>query len=340
MAIITVRTAPHHSWCNPAERIMSVINYGLQGVAIEREKMPEEFEDEFEALRTLEDIREKAKDNPCLKVELEKCIVTVQELLRERTEHLVWKNEAFKTENPASDLEINEMFENILRIDSTLIKDETTQQQLRKHKLLVEFIKTHCQERAYSFQIKKCNQTSCEVCYQIRMPTDVFQNLHFLPDPIPSRDNPDHYETFANLYGKPTTEKFCPSLINLESKAKLAPKQQKQDLKLVLQTYTYTCGSPIFPDDHNLAQEIFVRVQISCDSPIELLYYSSKKVGNIPICYWCGANSDFVIVPQNLQEKFKLIYPLCNICNESGKSFYKRLEKKVNRKKQKTNHVN
>jgi hypothetical protein len=106
----------------------------------------------------------------------------------------------------------------------------------------------------------------------------------------------------------------------------------------VLQTYTYTCGSPIFPDDHNLAQEIFVRVQISCDSPIELLYYSSKKVGNIPICYWCGANSDFVIVPQNLQEKFKLIYPLCNICNESGKSFYKRLEKKVNSKKQKTNH--
>uniref|UniRef100_U9TUG4 Uncharacterized protein n=1 Tax=Rhizophagus irregularis (strain DAOM 181602 / DAOM 197198 / MUCL 43194) TaxID=747089 RepID=U9TUG4_RHIID len=110
-----------------SERIMSVINYGLQDVAIEREKMPEEFEDEFEALRTLEDIREKAKDNLCLKVELEKCIVTVQKLLRERTEHLVWKNEAFETENPASDLEINEMFENILRIDSTLTKDETTQ---------------------------------------------------------------------------------------------------------------------------------------------------------------------------------------------------------------------
>ncbi|EXX60200.1 hypothetical protein RirG_182130 [Rhizophagus irregularis DAOM 197198w] len=189
------------------------------------------------------------------------------------------------------------MFENILRIDSTLTKDKTTQQQLRKYKPLVKFIKTHCQERVYSFQIKKCNQTFCKVCYRIRMPTDIFQNLHFLPDPIPSRDNPDHYETFANLYSKPTTEKFRSSLINLESKAELVPKQQKQDLKLVLQTYTYTCGSLIFSDDHNLAQEIFVRVQISCDSPIELLYYSSKKIGNIPICYWCGANSDFKIVP-------------------------------------------
>ncbi|GBC51434.2 hypothetical protein GLOIN_2v1780201 [Rhizophagus irregularis DAOM 181602=DAOM 197198] len=230
--------ALHNSWCNSAERIMSMINYGLQDVAIEREKMPEEFEDEFEALRTLKDIREKAKDNLCLKVELEKCIVTVQKLLRERTEHLVWKNEVFETENPASDLEINEMFE-----------------------------------------IKKCNQTSCEVCYRIRMPTDVFQNLHFLPDPIPLRFTSNSHLT----------------------------EQQKQDLKLVLQTYTYTCGSPIFPDNHNLAQEIFVRVQISCDSPIELLYYSSKKVGNIPICYWYGTNSDFKIVSQNLQVNISII---------------------------------
>ncbi|PKY34602.1 hypothetical protein RhiirB3_499282, partial [Rhizophagus irregularis] len=369
--LIAVRTAPHHSWCNPAERIMSVINYGLQGVAIKREQMPEEYEDEFETLKTLEDIRGKAKENPCLKSELEKCIVTVQKLLCERTAHLVWKNEAFETENPASNLEINKMFKNILRIDSTLTKDETTQQQLRKHKPLVEFIKTHCQERAYSFQIKKCNQPSCEVCYPIRMPIDVFQNLYFLPDPVPSRDNPDRYETFANLYGKFTTEKFRPSLINLNSKAELAPsnilisakirgyikckscgktrclyselkltEQEKQDLESALQTYTYSCGSPIFPDDHSLAQKVFVRVQISCDSPIELLYYTSKKAGNIPICYWCGANNDFVTVPQNLQENFKLVYPLCSSCNENGKTFYKRLENKVNsRKKQKVNHV-
>ena len=109
--LIAVRTAPHHSWCNPAERIMSVINYGLQGVAIEREKMSEELEDEFDTLKTLDAIREKAKDNLHLKAGLEKCIETVQELLRERTEHLIWKNEAFETGDPASDLEINEMFE-------------------------------------------------------------------------------------------------------------------------------------------------------------------------------------------------------------------------------------
>ena len=72
--------------------------------------MPEKYENEFETLKTLEDIRKKAKSNPSLKAELEKCIVTVQELLCERIEHLVWKDEAFGTENPASNSEIDEMF--------------------------------------------------------------------------------------------------------------------------------------------------------------------------------------------------------------------------------------
>jgi hypothetical protein len=173
------------------------------------------------------------------------------------------------------------------------------------------------------------------------------------------------------LYSKPTTEKFRPSLINLKSKAELVlsnilisakirgyikcnscgktrclysdsklTEQEKQDLESALQTYIYSCGSPIFSDDHSLAQKVFVRVQISCDSPIELLYYTSKKAGNVPICYWCGANDDFVAVPQNLQENFKLVYPLCSSCNEHRKIFYKRLENKVNRKKRKINHIN
>ncbi|RIA92557.1 hypothetical protein C1645_820585 [Glomus cerebriforme] len=54
-----------------------------------REKMLEKYENEFEALKTLEDIYEKTKSNPYLKAKLEKYIITVQELLCEYTEHLV-----------------------------------------------------------------------------------------------------------------------------------------------------------------------------------------------------------------------------------------------------------
>ncbi|CAB4426708.1 unnamed protein product [Rhizophagus irregularis] len=149
------------------------------------------------------------------------------------------------------------MFENILRIDSTLTKNETTKQQVNS------YVNT---KRVYTFQ---CNQPTCEVCYPIRMPIDIFQNLYFLPDPVPSQDNSDHYEQFANLYGKTTTEQFCPSLINEKFKTELVPsnilisakirdyircnscrktqclysnsqlltEQQKQDLNSVIQAY-------------------------------------------------------------------------------------------------------
>ena len=40
------RTAPYHSWRNPVERIMSILNLGLQCVGLARAEMPAEFEKE------------------------------------------------------------------------------------------------------------------------------------------------------------------------------------------------------------------------------------------------------------------------------------------------------
>ncbi len=42
--LIALRTAPSNSWANPVERIMSIVNIGLQGVGVMRRKMSEEFE--------------------------------------------------------------------------------------------------------------------------------------------------------------------------------------------------------------------------------------------------------------------------------------------------------
>ena len=42
--LCTAITAPCHSWRNPAERVMAIVNLGLQCVGQMREKMPEEFE--------------------------------------------------------------------------------------------------------------------------------------------------------------------------------------------------------------------------------------------------------------------------------------------------------
>jgi hypothetical protein len=39
--LILARCAPGHSWRNPAERIMSLLNIGLQNCALERERSTE-----------------------------------------------------------------------------------------------------------------------------------------------------------------------------------------------------------------------------------------------------------------------------------------------------------
>ena len=51
------RTAPHHSWRNPVERLMSILNLGLQCVGLARTEMGEVFEQEVRKCNSLADLR-------------------------------------------------------------------------------------------------------------------------------------------------------------------------------------------------------------------------------------------------------------------------------------------
>ena len=52
--LIAGRTAPSHSWANPVERIMSIVNLGMQCIGVMREKMGDEFE---KAVTSAKDIK-------------------------------------------------------------------------------------------------------------------------------------------------------------------------------------------------------------------------------------------------------------------------------------------
>jgi hypothetical protein len=93
----------------------------------------------------------------------------------------------------------------------------------------------------------------------------------------------------------------------------------------------YSCGAPIFSDDHYLKDTVFVHIQINCESPIEILYYLSHKSGNYPICYYCGESEDLVAPSESLKQRFKQIYPLCEMCHqENRKDFYTKEKIKTN----------
>ena len=74
---------------------------------------------------------------------------------------------------------------------------------------------------------------------------------------------------------------------------------------------------------------MFVHEKISCESPIELAYYSSRK-NNPSICYWCGYDQKLLEVPTYMTSKYKFVFPLCSICQSKGKEFFARVEIKTN----------
>src|ERR1700722_3663263 len=107
--LAAVRTAPYHSWTNPAERVMSIINLGLQGVALKRSDMSSDSERAFKNLGTMEEIREAASLNQTLNEELKMAIKDTQEILKTRTSRLKLHEQRFKCINPATFEEINSL---------------------------------------------------------------------------------------------------------------------------------------------------------------------------------------------------------------------------------------
>ena len=63
--LISVRTAPSHSYCNPAERCMSLLNLGLQNVALQREPMNDNLEGKVKSATNLKKLRDLCDKQPC-----------------------------------------------------------------------------------------------------------------------------------------------------------------------------------------------------------------------------------------------------------------------------------
>ena len=56
--LVAVRTPPYHSWKNPVERVMSIVNIALQGIGLMRSPMSEKQEKETSSCNSVKSIRE------------------------------------------------------------------------------------------------------------------------------------------------------------------------------------------------------------------------------------------------------------------------------------------
>lgn len=100
--LIAVRTAAGHSWLNPAERVMSILNLAIQNCALTRAETGSNFEQVLKSANSMSEIRTKATKCPGLKEAWIDSVKAVTEILDNRTSRLTLKEKPFTVEEAAT----------------------------------------------------------------------------------------------------------------------------------------------------------------------------------------------------------------------------------------------
>ena len=221
------RTAPFHSWRNPVERvmstlIMSILNLGFQSIGLMRKQAEEELEFTISKCNHMKELRAAAEKEPALVDAVLDSVSPVKTIISDIIHRLTLKGRSFEVYPAACGQDIDEVWNSLHSIDSTVnVGDKHHKGSSSSYSSLQDFLSHCCQQKHYLFCVKKCGSTSCGICKPPRLPSDVFSQIHHLPDPVPASDG--HYKSFSDIYGTQTTEINLPSLKKRAGKVKTLP---------------------------------------------------------------------------------------------------------------------
>ena len=197
--MILARCAPGQSWINPAERVMSILNLGLQNCALERSKLDDDTEKILKKCNGMNDLRKR----PEIKNKYHESIQPVQNIITERFERLALKDDPIKCVKPVSDLEIDLLQRHLRELFPDLNLTKLQKIYTQKCHDYKEWMKKHARERTYTTQLRKCDDEEC--CPRPKLPKEL---LTWLPDPVLLND--EHYHTYQDIKGQ-VTEETLPS---------------------------------------------------------------------------------------------------------------------------------
>ena len=115
--ICAARTARYHSFRNPAERVMSILNLVLQSVGLARRQLPDDLEKLVEKCNNLGQLRELAQKNPAVKEAVLDAISPAKITLTSISQQLELKSRKFVVDVAASDQDINDLWSQLKEID-------------------------------------------------------------------------------------------------------------------------------------------------------------------------------------------------------------------------------
>ncbi|XP_019632046.1 PREDICTED: uncharacterized protein LOC109475723 [Branchiostoma belcheri] len=308
----------------------------------------------------LSSVRQSAKRHPDLKEGFKAAMQPVVRLVSEGFRKMRLKKEKVRTFPAALDEEIEDIMSILSLIDEEITPSDAitmTSKDFARRQRLTSFLEKHSKQTHYTFQLKKCTSANCNVCVlsPTRLPPEVFDTLSFLPDPMLDPSG-EHYLSFAELYGKPTTEADRPSLKQPTQKSE-TDKKRKQLLvaakvrdviscgecrkprciyaasKLLAeeggavtraqQDGTYVCGGHIFAEGGRYHDKIVTKVDLTCASPVETQYYGSVTVAFPDCCFHCGTLSNLLEQTDpyilELRQSYHTVRPICSPCHAGGK---------------------
>ena len=158
---------------------MSLVNLGLQSVELMRQQTEEEYEAIINKCNNMEQLRHAAKSKPEVKEKLLDSIEPVKIMLSDIFTRLKWNKRTLEVHNSANENEIQEFWETVKEIDSTLVFDKRYRKctlkdhpklqddkryrkcTLKDHPKLQEVLSHCCQTWHYSFSTKKYGKPDC-----------------------------------------------------------------------------------------------------------------------------------------------------------------------------------
>jgi hypothetical protein len=129
---VAVRTPPQHSWKNPVERIMSILNLGLQSVGLMRTEMNDESEKLMSKCGTMNEIRKISEENSTLKGDLISSLQAPITLVRDIFGRQSLKGEPFETFTAASETEMERFGKTIQLVDSSITNEDRTAEHIKQ----------------------------------------------------------------------------------------------------------------------------------------------------------------------------------------------------------------
>lgn len=138
--LVACRTAPGHSWANPAERIMSLLNLAFQNTALAREQASADVETAIRSCSSMKEIRKKAERNHRIKDEWLQSVQPIIETLTSRATRVQLKGEQCQVFKAASDDEVEMAEAEVTLIDPTIQFGHYQQQHLVRSQQLKKFI--------------------------------------------------------------------------------------------------------------------------------------------------------------------------------------------------------